>query len=158
MPIYEFFCPDCNTVFNFYSPSVNTNKTPACPKCQKRELERLLSKFAFVSGKKEEGETADIHFDEAKMEGVLQDFEREIADGDEEDPRKMAGLLRKFNQAMGGSEKMEEVITRMEAGEDPDNIAEEMGEDLMAEDIFSEKKKKERKSKKIIFDETLYEL
>ena len=26
MPIYEFFCPDCNTVFNFYSPTVNPGR------------------------------------------------------------------------------------------------------------------------------------
>ena len=30
MPIYEFFCPDCNTVFSFYSPTVNTRKIPLC--------------------------------------------------------------------------------------------------------------------------------
>jgi hypothetical protein len=26
MPMYEFYCPDCNTIFTFLSKSVNTEK------------------------------------------------------------------------------------------------------------------------------------
>ena len=26
MPIYEFYCPDCNTLFNFFSRTINTSK------------------------------------------------------------------------------------------------------------------------------------
>ena len=48
MPIYEFYCPDCNTLFNFFSRTVNTTKTPNCPKCNIRPLERQMSAFAFT--------------------------------------------------------------------------------------------------------------
>ena len=33
MPIYEFYCASCHTVFNFLSKRINTDGTPACPKC-----------------------------------------------------------------------------------------------------------------------------
>jgi putative FmdB family regulatory protein len=47
MPIYEFYCPDCNTLFNFFSRTINTAKQPTCPKCRTRTLERQMSAFAF---------------------------------------------------------------------------------------------------------------
>ena len=40
MPIYEFYCPDCNTLFNFFSSRINTEKKPDCPKCGRKELDR----------------------------------------------------------------------------------------------------------------------
>ncbi|MDH3798752.1 MAG: zinc ribbon domain-containing protein, partial [Desulfobacterales bacterium] len=43
MPIYEFYCEDCNTIFNFFSKSVNTTKTPKCPNCKKKRLSRQMS-------------------------------------------------------------------------------------------------------------------
>ena len=46
MPIYEFYCKDCHTIFNFFSRTVNTEKQPACPKCARPELERKMSVFA----------------------------------------------------------------------------------------------------------------
>ncbi|XCN71926.1 MAG: FmdB family zinc ribbon protein [Candidatus Electrothrix aestuarii] len=36
MPIYEFYCQDCNTIFNFFSSRINTEKRPDCPKCGKK--------------------------------------------------------------------------------------------------------------------------
>jgi len=78
MPIYEFFCPDCNTVFSFYSPTVNTRKIPLCPQCQHRELERLLSTFATISGKNEAGKSKDIPLGEAKIMKAVQMMESEM--------------------------------------------------------------------------------
>ena len=31
MPLYEFFCPDCNTIFTFFSKTVTADKVPAMP-------------------------------------------------------------------------------------------------------------------------------
>ena len=75
-------------------------------------------------------------FDESRMEGLMEDLARETEGIDEDDPRKMAGLMRKLYQGTGLplSEKMEEAIRRMEAGEDPDRIEEEMGNVLDEED------------------------
>ncbi|MDP3283707.1 MAG: zinc ribbon domain-containing protein, partial [Desulfobacterales bacterium] len=38
MPIYEFYCQDCNTIYNFFSKSVNTKKSPNCPMCKTSRL------------------------------------------------------------------------------------------------------------------------
>jgi len=160
MPIYEFFCRDCNTVFNFYSSTVNTSKIPLCPKCKKRELKRMMSKFSPVSNKKEEGDFSDIPFDESKMEQAIRVMEKEMYNVKDDDPRQIASLLRKMTEAAGGNldEGMEEALRRMEAGEDPEKIEAEMGDQLNPENIFSTRKKKARQAKKITYDETLYEL
>ncbi len=40
MPIYEYSCNACG---NQFEALVRMNKTPACPSCKARDLERLLS-------------------------------------------------------------------------------------------------------------------
>jgi hypothetical protein len=58
---------------------------------------------------------------------------------DENDPRQMAGLMRKLYDTTGLQlgQGMQEAIRRMEAGEDPDKIEEEMGDLLEGEDPFT---------------------
>ena len=160
MPIYEFFCADCNTIFNFYSPTVNTSKTPLCPKCRKRELKRMMSKFATISAKKEESDSEDIPFDESRMEKAFQVMEKEMQNIKDDDPRQMASLLRKMTEAAGGNldEGMEEALRRMEAGEDPEKIEAEMGDQLSPENIFFAQRRRGKRVKKVKYDETLYEL
>jgi putative FmdB family regulatory protein len=46
MPIYEFYCRKCNTLYNFFSRSVNTRKVHSCPGCKNVALARQLSMFA----------------------------------------------------------------------------------------------------------------
>lgn len=46
MPMYEFFCRECNRIYTFYSRTINTEKTPPCPKCNRPDLERMISPFA----------------------------------------------------------------------------------------------------------------
>lgn len=160
MPIYEFYCPACNTVFNFYSPTVNTAKIPLCPRCNQDTLERLLSSFATLSGGHEDRDSADIPLDEAKMEKAFRVMEREMGTMNEDDPRQAVSLLRKMAAAAGGTmdEGMEEALRRIEAGDDPETIEAEMGDQLNPESIFSGKKKGRGRSKKILYDETLYDL
>jgi len=160
MPIYEFFCADCNTVFNFYSPTINTSKIPFCPKCKKRALKRMMSTFATISGRKEEGDLEDLPIDESKMEKALQVMEKEMHNIKDDDPRQMASLLRKMTEAAGGNldEGMEEALRRMESGEDPESIEAEMGDKLNPDNIFSDQKKRGKRTKKITYDETLYDL
>ena len=78
MPIYEFYCETCNTVFNFFSRGVDTTKIPDCPKCR-RALRRQMSLFAKVTrGKEEPAEDGMPPLDEAKMEGIEHDKAREL--------------------------------------------------------------------------------
>ena len=163
MPIYEFYCQDCNTIYNFFSKSVNTKKSPKCPKCKTSRLSRQVSAFS-VTGRANEGnDTDDLPFDESKMEKAIQMLGREAENINEEDPRQAADLMRKLSDAAGlklGS-GMDEAIRRLERGEDPDRIESEMGDILEQEEPFSlSGKKGAGRSKKTapLRDETLYDL
>ena len=164
MPIYEFYCPDCNTLFNFFSRTINTTKTPSCPKCNRTKLERQMSAFAFTGKAKEGGEDDDLPFDESKMEKAMQMLSTEADRINEDDPRQAANLMRKLTDMTGmelGS-GMEEALRRMERGEDPEQIEAEMGDLLESEDPFILNGKKGhgiRGTKPApIRDETLYDL
>ncbi len=50
MPVYEFYCPDCHAIFNFFSRRVDTETQPACPRCGRPELGRQASLFAISRG------------------------------------------------------------------------------------------------------------
>jgi len=163
MPIYEFFCKDCNTVFNFFSSRINTDTQPDCPKCGRKKLEKMMSTFATIGKAKEQGDDPLSGFDETKMEQAFEGLMREAENINEEDPRQMATLMRKFSDNTGISlgEQMEEALSRMEAGEDPDQIEREMGDLLEGEDGFSleaMKKKVRSGPKPPVYDEKLYEL
>ncbi|WAC06819.1 MAG: zinc ribbon domain-containing protein [Thermodesulfobacteriota bacterium] len=160
MPIYEFFCPDCNTVFNFYSPAVNTHKIPRCPQCQRREMKRLLSNFATISVKKEPGENEDIPLGEAKMMEAVQMMEKEMKNVEEDDHRQVVSILRKLSKTLGVkvNDRVEEAMLKIEAGADPEEVASEITEDLDPESFFEGKKPTGNQGKKIRYNETLYEL
>jgi putative FmdB family regulatory protein len=138
MPIYEFYCDDCNTIFNFFSKSINTAKKPKCPKCKTKTLSRQMSAFSITGKAKEDSETGDLPFDEGKMEKAMQMLAGEAEKINEEDPRQAANLMRKLTD-MTGLELgpgMHEALRRMESGEDPDQIEAEMGNLLEEEEPF----------------------
>ena len=165
MPIYEFYCSNCHTMYNFLSRTVNTEKIPDCPKCHDRRLERKVSLFAAISSRGDsESEEAEMPaFDEANMEKAMGMLAREAEHLDENDPRQAAQLMRKLSDASGlkMGQAMEEALDRMERGEDPDKIEEEMGDVLEGEEPFLlETKKGAKKVRRAQpkVDETLYEL
>lgn len=163
MPIYEFYCDACNTIFNFFSKSVNTRKTPTCPKCKTAPLSRQMSAFA-ITGRAREDETADnLPIDEGKMEKAMQMLAGEAEKIDEDDPRQAADLMRKLTSLTGlePGPGMQEALRRMEDGEDPDQIEAEMGDLLDGEDPFQPAGKKGGRGKLRLppkRDETLYDL
>ncbi len=166
MPIYEFYCRKCNTIFSFFSRSVDTEKIPFCPRCKRTKLERQMSIFAKVARGKDKGESPGEDappFDEVKMEKAMAMLASEADNLNEEDPRQAAQLLRKLTDATGLNlgPGMEEALSRMEKGEDPEKVEEEMGDVLEAEDPFSfagPTARKGKKRPKPRVDETLYDL
>jgi putative FmdB family regulatory protein len=163
MPIYEFYCHKCNTVYSFFSRTVNTEKIPKCPKCKKIKLKRQMSIFARVSRGKDEPVDDDMPpIDEAKMEKAMSMLADEADRINEDDPRQAAKLMRKLSDATGLNlgAGMEEALSRMERGEDPEKIEEEMGDLLEGEEpfIFGTKTKKGGKRQKPLVDEKLYDL
>lgn len=162
MPIYEFYCEKCNTIYNFFSKSVNTEKVPHCPRCKTEELQRWMSVFSV--GSPDRGETEDNLplMDELKMERAMEMLGREAEKIDEDDPRQAAAMMRKLSEAAGFNLKpeMEEALDRMERGEDPEKIEEEMGDLLDSDDLFSLESMGRKKSRQSAprMDETLYDL
>jgi putative FmdB family regulatory protein len=167
MPMYEFYCGDCNTVFTFLSRTVNTDKVPPCPKCKRVCLERMVSRFA-VTGRAKEvpaggaGEGPDLPVDEARMESAV----AALASEAEENPRAAAGLMRKFSSMTGIAfgDKMEDALSRLEAGEDPEALEKDM-EGLDEKDLFridgadgAAKRGIARRKRAPQRDETLYEM
>jgi len=161
MPIYEFYCQPCNTVFNFYSKRIDTTTTPMCPRCGGPDLQRRVSMFATI-GKASEEDDQFAGLDENKMEQALESLMRESEGINEDDPRQMAGLMRTFSEKTGINlgENMEEAIARMERGEDPEQIEQEMGELFEGDDFSFEamKKRAMARSGRPRHDETLYDL
>ena len=163
MPIYEFYCRKCNTIYNFFSRSVNTDTIPYCPHCKRVKLKRQMSIFSKLSGKGEESGDEMPPIDESKMGKAMEMLAREADKIDEGDPRQAATLMRKLSEATGLnlSSGMEEALSRLEKGEDPDKIEEEMGDLLESEDPFimgGSKSKSSARTKKPQVDETLYDL
>lgn len=161
MPIYEFYCGACHTLFNFFSSRINTSAVPACPKCRKA-LARQISLFSTIGRAREEDEgVPDI--DEGRLSRVMGDLAREAETVGEDDPQQMARIMRRFSEQAGmalGS-GMEEALRRLEAGESPEVIEQEMGDLLENEEPFTLLAKKGRsKSGRPApsRDETLYEL
>ena len=163
MPIYEFYCHDCNVIFNFFSSRIDTTTRSDCPKCGREKLERQVSKFATIrSLDSQDGEDPLAGLDEAKMERAFETLMKEADGINEDDPRQMASLMRKFTSQTGINfgDAMEEAISRMEAGEEPDQIEQEMG-DMLGDDDFSIealKKKVSGRRPAPVQDEKLYML
>lgn len=170
MPIYEFYCPDCHTVFSFFSARVDTEARPACPRCARPDLGRRPSTFAVARGggerAEEGGEGLPEGLDEARFESAMSSLLEGLPEGAEEDPRTMAKLMRSFGEAAGvePGPKMEEMLRRLEAGEDPDRLEEELGggegeegaEDSPLGDFFQAKKLARSRTSKPRIDKELH--
>jgi hypothetical protein len=89
----------------------------------------------------------------------------EMENIDEDDPRQAAGMMRKLFDSTGLklSSGMEEAISRMEAGEDAEQIEADMGDLLEQEEPFEMKPRRmlddlRRKYLPPRVDDTLYEM
>ncbi|MCG6873304.1 MAG: zinc ribbon domain-containing protein [Gammaproteobacteria bacterium] len=165
MPIYEFYCPDCHTLFSFFSRRVNTEKQPDCPRCGRAALDRQVSLFAISRGRKD-GDEDLPELDDERMEQLMGSLAGEMDSVDEDDPKAVGRLMRRIYDSTGLklSESMREAIARMESGEDMDRIEEDLGDQLDGEDPFAASASKgllndlKRRLLPPRVDETLYDL
>lgn len=173
MPIYEFFCPQNRRIYSFFARSLRyAEATPRCPDNPRWKMEKLLSGFAITGRAKEktEGSGDEEDFDDAKMDAAMNAMEREfggVADSDNPDPRALAAMMRRMGELTGQKmpAEMNEVIARLEKGEDPEKLEAEYGDVFDALDNGgdegegpAEGKKKARAKRRITRDPALYEM
>lgn len=148
MPIYEFYSPETHRIYSFFARSLSQGAgVPRCPDDPKARMERLISSFA-VTGRTKKGDAPPLDNEMAapdpRMQQVMSEMEKEIStmSDDRPDPRQLGRLMRKMSEATG--EKMpgpmEEMIRRLEKGEDPEKIESEYSDVMQdLEGVFSEK-------------------
>ena len=141
MPIYEFACPKCRVVFNFLSKTVNPGHMPTCPKCGDKKMTKLVSRFAMPRGLKEPAAKTDDggdeppmpDMDDPKIMRVMSELERDMEHMDENNPKHMAHMMKKMKDILPSGmapKELDVAIKRLEAGEDPEKIEEDMGDVL----------------------------
>ncbi|MBN2369442.1 MAG: zinc ribbon domain-containing protein [Vicinamibacteria bacterium] len=167
MPIYEFYCDNCHRIFSFLSRTIDTNRIPDCPRCGRAGLARRVSPFAISKGRKESeaGDEAMPNIDETKLMRIMEELGPEAEKMSDEDPRQAARVMRRLFDAAGLPvvSGMEEALRRMEAGEDPEKVEQELG-DVLGEDPFSAAESKKtlsslrRRALPPSVDPNLYEL
>jgi putative FmdB family regulatory protein len=106
MPIYEYACASCKRRTSVFVRTASTPVRARCEHCGSARLSRLMSKFAVHGGR--------LDFDDPSS----------VDDVDEGDPRAMARLMRQMGEESGEAmePEFEEMIGRMEAGEDPESV------------------------------------
>ncbi len=162
MPIYEFYCDSCHAIFSFLARRPQVKKIPSCPQCGKK-LQKQISLFSHIGQSSAETDgMEDLHIDESKIENALASLAGAAENINEDDPKQMASIMRQFSQKSGMNlgDGMEEALCRMEAGEDPEKVEQEMGTILENEDPFACAKKIKRGALQLPpdQDDTLYEL
>ena len=124
MPIYEYRCADCQRKVSVFFRSFSAVGDAACPRCGGTRLTRLMSRVAVHRGAGEAG-GGDEDFGDG-------DFDRYLDGIDENDPRSVARAMRRMSDEMGEpiEPEMQEALTRMEAGEDPERVMAGLDEQL----------------------------
>ena len=116
MPIYEYLCRRCNTIFQFLVRNPSSKTAPICPECGKGErMEKVISTFCVRSGSSSIEDMAD---------------DPSLAGLDTEDPKAMASAIRRMADEMGEDlgPEVNEALSRLEAGEDPEKIERDLEE------------------------------
>jgi len=139
MPIYEFYCPDCHMLFSFLARVAGARKRPDCPRCGRPRIERRASAFAVARGGDAAARAEGGAPDAARLESALSEMSAGL-EGVGDDPRRaagaMRGLLARAGMRVGG--EMEEALVRLEAGEDPERIDQELGDDAGGDEAAAE--------------------
>ncbi|MBW7895122.1 MAG: FmdB family transcriptional regulator [Opitutaceae bacterium] len=137
MPIYEYYCPQNHTIYQFFAKTLAQGRqTPRCPDNPAYTLTKIVSTFAITRGGKKEEPSADPAGDtpaddDPKMEAAMEAMEREFSQVDENDPRAMARMMRRMAELTGEKidGEMEEVVRKLEEGADPESLEDQLGGD-----------------------------
>jgi putative FmdB family regulatory protein len=128
MPIYEYRCDACaKRLTVFFRSMVPDPGKLVCDRCGSRRLSRLVSRVRVLRG------GGDAGADQTTADDALM---REMGSLDENDPRALGRFMRKMAAETGEpiEGEFEEVIGRLERGEDPEKIEAALGESPLGMD------------------------
>ena len=141
MPIYEYKCGGCNRRVSIFFPSMSAaeSRTAAgenkCPRCGSADLTRLMSRARALRavGPSGGGNFEDMGDGPDDMGGM----DPMLAGLDDEDPRAIARWARQMKDQLGDEvdlgPEFDRALARIEAGEDPDKVMEDMDPDALGE-------------------------
>lgn len=117
MPIYEYRCDNCRRKVEVFVRDPSLSSSARCSQCGGEDLTRVFSKFAMRRSKSDKSVYDDILSDSKLTKGLMQN-----------DPRALAEWSRKMSRAADEdvTPETEELMDRMEAGEDVSEIMQEI--------------------------------
>ncbi|RPJ60428.1 MAG: zinc ribbon domain-containing protein [Acidobacteria bacterium] len=115
MPVYEYQCQACGRRFSRFFWRMADAEGTKC-RCGSGNLEQLVSRVSMVRS------------EESRLESMADPDK--WGDLDENDPKAMARMMRKMGGELGEDlgPEFNEVVDRLEAGEDPEKIEQSLGE------------------------------
>lgn len=120
MPLYDYRCLDCRQPFEIYlSYAEYGTRIVQCPRCQSTNVRRRLPRVRLARS------------EEDRLEALAEDFsDPDVAEGLEEDPRALGRWMRRMSQEVGEEmpPEFDEVVDRLEKGQRPEEIEQEMPE------------------------------
>ena len=117
MPIYEYRCNNCRRKMDVFVRDTTSSSNHVCPNCGSNDVRRIYSRFGVRKSKSDKGVYDDILSDAKLTRGLMQN-----------DPRALAEWTRKMSRAADedATPETQELLDRMDAGEDISDVVEEM--------------------------------
>jgi putative FmdB family regulatory protein len=116
MPTYDYHCVECKTRFEIFLTYVEYGQEEViCPACGSGNIRRRIGKIRIA---KTEESRLEAMVDPAKLAGM------------EDDPKSLGRLMRQMGDELGEDigPEFDEVVSRLEKGQDPEQIEKEMPE------------------------------
>lgn len=116
MPTYPYRCDDCRTNFEVDLSYAEYDRAEVtCPNCNSQNVRRRITRVRIA---KSEDARIEAMVDPSQLSGI------------EDDPQALGRLMRKMGSEMGEEmdPEFDEVVSRLESGQDPEQISKEMPE------------------------------
>lgn len=177
MPIYEFACGNCRTIFSFFSRRVNTSTVPNCPKCG-GPLSKQISLFQARSGSgiapdpwgmagdgcdDDTASAPDFDTNDDRIARAVDEMGHGIDTMDDTDSSGAAKLMREFSDKSGlkFSKEVSEALSRMESGDDSSAAQDQLAEAMASGNPFADGAQSqhgEERPVEFFRDPTLYDM
>lgn len=116
MPTYEYRCLDCRKRFEVFMTYAEYGTRPVvCPHCGSSQVQRRIGRIRVA--RSEESRLEDLA-DPDKLAGL------------EDDPKALGRMMRQMSKEVGEDlgDVFDEVVSRLEAGQSPEDIEREIPE------------------------------